>query len=431
MTAASLLLCHRLPYPPNKGDKIRSFALLRHLASKGPVHVACFIDDPEDLKFQAEVERIAGGTCYFEPIGRAAKWLRAVNALVLGEPITTSYFASPNLSRWIDGILATEVLENIVVFSSAMAPYLLHSKTEARRALFDMVDVDSDKWLQYSSSALAPLGWIYARESRAVARLEAAAARAFGRTLLVSPFECDTLKSMVPDCAQRIAPVNNGVDLDYFTPNVQAHQFLAGECAVVMTGRMDYRPNFEGAIWFSQQVAPRVRAMLPNAHFYFVGSSPPSVMRRISNEWTTVTGAVDDVRPYIAGAEAVIAPLQMARGVQNKVLEAMAMARPVVATHEATRALNVSRGVHLWVENDPKRFANAVVAAIQSPSRYAIMQNARKFVEAHHDWNKIFEDFDRELSWVREARVNDKGAVDHSIACEYNIYRPSEKRANT
>ena len=171
MSGATLLLCHRLPFPPNKGDKIRSHALLRHLAAQGVVHLACFIDATEDLDYREEVRRLAGGKCLFLPIARTTKWLSAARALLLGEPITTAYFSSQKLSRWLRALVASEQLANVVVFGSAMAPYVLGDKDLARRALFDMVDVDSDKWRQYASSSTPLPRWIYAREAAAIFKL--------------------------------------------------------------------------------------------------------------------------------------------------------------------------------------------------------------------------------------------------------------------
>jgi len=166
---------------------------------------------------------------------------------------------------------------------------------------------------------------------------------------------------------------------------------------------MDYRPNVDGAIWFAKQVAPLIFVKLPSAHVYFVGAHPPAALRRLQDARITVTGAVDDIRPYIQSACAVVAPLLIARGVQNKVLEAMAMTKPVVATAQATRALDVRAGVDLWIENEPARFADAVVTAIESPLRHEVMQNARTYVEQHHDWQQIFVGLDQLLERLAQS----------------------------
>jgi sugar transferase (PEP-CTERM/EpsH1 system associated) len=401
MSSESLFLCHRLPFPPDKGDKIRSFALLKHLAKQGPVSVGCFIDDPLDMRYIDDVRALAGGDCRFVALGPVAKWTGAALALANGQPITTSYFGSKALMRWVSDISANKPIDNWVVFGSAMAPYLMRQACNGSRVLFDMVDVDSDKWRQYAAASSGILKWIYTREANSLEALERKAAAHFGKTLLVSPFEARAFQSLAQESRDKITSLANGVDLEYFRPGEFVNPFRDHERAIVMTGRMDYRPNYEGAIWFSEKVAPSIFAQLPAAKVYFVGSNPPSSLRRMAGPRISVTGRVDDVRPYLQHAAAVVAPLQMARGVQNKVLEAMAMAKPIVATREATRALDVNNGTHLWIENEPERFAAAVVKAVEGPDRAIVMRNARTFVECNHSWERILSDFDKHLEQLK------------------------------
>ena len=402
MSRASLFLCHRIPFPPNKGDKIRSHALLKHLAEQGPVNVGCFVDDPGDMRYFEDVRALAGGECRFVPLSSTVKWSRAALALVLGQPITTSYYTNAALTRWIGEVALRKTIDDFVVFGSAMAPYLLSGPVDANRVLFDLVDVDSDKWRQYAAASSRPLRWIYAREAKLLEALERRAAARFGMTTLVSPFEAQSFQALAPVSAMKIKALPNGVDLKFFAPGAYNNPFPANEIAIVMTGRMDYRPNYSGAIWFAEMIAPHVFERLPNAHVYFVGSNPPAALRRLSGPKISVTGTVDDVRPFLQHAAAVVAPLQLARGVQNKVLEAMAMAKPVVATREATRALEAENGKHLWIENDPALFAAAVVNAIEGPERVAVMTNARAFVESHHSWRVIFSELDKRLEELRK-----------------------------
>ena len=160
---------------------------------------------------------------------------------------------------------------------------------------------------------------------------------------------------------------------------------------------MDYRPNYEGAVWFAREVFPRIADMVPQARVHFVGGGPPPVLKAVAGPKISVTGQVADVRPYLQFAQAVIAPLHIARGVQNKVLEAMAMAKPLVATRDATRSLGVEAGIHLWVENEPEKFAQAVLEAMQGPDRGRIASNARKYVEDHHGWPSLLAQLDQHL----------------------------------
>jgi sugar transferase (PEP-CTERM/EpsH1 system associated) len=399
----SLFLCHRLPYPPNKGDKIRSHALLRHLAKRGPVHLACFVDDAADFEHLDAVRKLAGGACYFEPLGKAAKSWRSVIGLATGKPLTTACFGSRQLQAWVDQILRERPVSDMVVFGSAMAPYLLGAPVAQGRVLFDMVDIDSDKWRQYAARSSGALKWLYGREAEKLQALECEAAKAFGYTLLASDFEAETFRQIAPASASRTLGWTNGVDLEAFSPRCCENPFQADELAIVMTGRMDYRPNYEGAVWFAREVFPRVADMVPQARVHFVGGGPPPVLKAVAGPKISVTGQVADVRPYLQFAQAVIAPLHIARGVQNKVLEAMAMAKPLVATHDATRSLGVEAGVHLWVENRPEKFAHAVVEALMGPRREQIAENARKYVERHHSWPALLTQVDHHLEALNPA----------------------------
>jgi len=402
MSGSTLLLCHRIPFPPNKGDKTRSYALLRRLAESGPVHLACFIDDRQDLQYRAEVERLAGGECYFEPISPLSKSWRTAQAFLQGKAITASLCASESMTRWVSDLLNKTEIDNIVVFSSGMAPYVMAHPTLAERAILDMVDVDSDKWRQYARAAKPPMSWIYAREARLVEALERAACRAFATTFLVSPFEAATFKTIAPGCASKVKTLENGVDLDFFSPRPFPNPFGSEVIPIVMTGRMDYRPNSAGAIWYAREVLPVLRKTLPAAHFFVVGANPPASLRHLSGPHITVTGRVDDVRPYLQHARVVVAPLQIARGVQNKVLEGMAMGRPIVATREATRALDISPGVHLIVENEQNKFAAAIADICSNKRSDAMAAQGRLFVEQHHSWRAVLNGLDAELSCLRQ-----------------------------
>jgi sugar transferase (PEP-CTERM/EpsH1 system associated) len=270
-----------------------------------------------------------------------------------------------------------------------------------------MVDIDSDKWRQYAAGSAGALRWLYQREARKLEALECKAAAAFGHTLLASDFEADAFRHIAPSSAAKIEGLTNGVDLDAFSPAGFKNPFSPGELAIVMTGRMDYRPNHEGALWFAKEVFPQIAKSLPDARAYFVGSGPPRALRDIAGPNIVVTGAVTDVRPYLQFASAVIAPLLIARGIQNKVLEAMAMTKPVVATREATRSLAIEPRHHLWVENQPARFSEAVVEALRGTSRETVARNARKYVEEHHSWTKILSDVDRHLEALGQAPAYD------------------------
>src|SRR6476469_8952037 len=212
MTRNILFLCHRLPYPPNKGDKIRSYALLRHLAGLGKVSLGCFIDEREDLNYLDTVRGLAGGDCHFEYLSPLTRMWRSAQGLMTGQALTTACFGSNGLQQWVDRTLREVAYDDVVIFGSAMAPYLLHEGFDGNRVMFDMVDVDSDKWKQYAAASSGFARLIYGREARALEQLEGAAARTFGKTLLVSPFEAETFRQIAPASAARIGSLTNGVD---------------------------------------------------------------------------------------------------------------------------------------------------------------------------------------------------------------------------
>lgn len=393
-----LFLSHRLPFPPNKGDKIRSHALFTHLAAKHKVYLGCFIDDDADFAHEALVREMAGGDCLMLPLTRRHKRIASAMALLSGSSITEYVYRSAAMQRWVDGILQREAIDCAVVFSSSMAPYLLSGKyLPPQRVLFDMVDLDSDKWRQYSALAGPLTAWIYRREAGKLLALERRAAAKFARTYLVSSYEVRSFSLLAPESSARIQPFCNGVNLEYFAPGNYSSPFPPDVTPIVMTGRMDYWPNVEGALWFMREVLPLVKQRIADARFYVVGGQPAPALRNLAAPDIEVTGEVPDVRPFIATARVVVAPLRIARGVQNKVLEALAMGVPTVATEEASRALAVSDGKDIWIANGAEAFADAVVRATEAAGRGLIAANGRSYVEKHHDWSRLLSRFDAAL----------------------------------
>jgi polysaccharide biosynthesis protein PslH len=417
-----LFLCHRIPYPPDKGEKIRAYHILAHLAKKHVVHLAAFVDDPADMAHAAKLRELVRGECLLVPLSRTAVLARMALAFAAGRPLTTSYFAGKRMDRWISDLFKSYYIDRAFLFSSATAP-LLTGRFDPARVILDMVDVDSDKWRQYAASTRGPKAWVFRREAKTLFALERKAAATFGATLFVSPFEATTFADMAPETRARVHSVANGVDLQRYSPmESYPSPFSTGELPIVMVGTMDYRPNVEGAIWFAENVLPIVRAVLPAARFYAVGAKPAAKLKT-RREGVVVTGRVDDVRPYVAHAAAVVAPLKLARGVQNKVLEGMAMQKPVVATSPASRGLSVSAGVDLFVEDEPYRFAEAVIAAATGPERARIAESGRRRVERDYDWERNLAELDRLLE--RKVRLETRSA-----ASGWNTSRlPAEENA--
>jgi sugar transferase (PEP-CTERM/EpsH1 system associated) len=401
-----LFLCHRLPFPPNKGDKIRSHALFRHLASKHTVHLGCFVDDLADAAYIEQVREMAGGSCVFVPLTKQRKLLRSAAAFVSRTSISEAVYRDAGIDRWLDSIVRSFDIDAAIVFGSSMAPYLTRGgKVDPNRVLFDMVDLDSDKWQQYANTKTLT-SWVYRREARMLLKLERLAAATFAQTYLVSPFEAQSFRSLAPESSDSIRALCNGVDFDYFSPGNYRSPFPSHVEPIVMTGRMDYWPNVEGAIWFAKEVLPLIKLAIPSAKFYVVGASPTTALQSISNADVEVTGEVADIRPYIASARVSVAPLRIARGVQNKVLEAFAMQVPTVATEEASRALSARPGIDLWVANSAREFGAAVVSAACGEHRSGVAANGRLYVVNNHNWSKLFASVDDQLETFFARRIN-------------------------
>jgi sugar transferase (PEP-CTERM/EpsH1 system associated) len=404
-----LFLCSRLPFPPNKGDKIRSHAILTHLVKTHRVHLACFAENDQELAHIAEARTVVNGECLVLPLPPLRRYGRMVGGMLHGDAITVAVYTGTELRNWVKSLCGRRPLAGAVVFGSAVAPCLLDANTiDPSTVLFDMVDVDSDKWLQLAERTGWPKSWIYRREARILLDLERKSAAAFGATLLISPFESASFQRLAPEWTDKIKPLVNGVDATYFSPGLHPNPYPDGRVVVAMTGHMDYQPNVDAALWFADEVLPRIRSAIPQICFYVVGSRPPAALRRRSGHDVVVTGYVDDMRPYLQHASAVVAPLRIARGLQNKVLEAMAMQKPVIATWEATRALAARSGIEVLVANEPDAFAAAVIDAISGTGGEQIGIAARRYVRERHDWGALMEEFDRELNSI--SRRSDKTA---------------------
>ena len=381
-----LFLSHRIPYPPNKGDKIRSFHLLRHLARRFVVHVGTFVDDEDDWQHVAALKaHCNGGEVLVLPLRKRPATLRSLTGLLTGEALSLPYYRDTALRHWVDELLARRPVRRAMVFSSPMAQYL-----ERHRVLrvADIVDVDSDKWMQYAAKARWPARWIYAREGRRLLDYERHVASTFDASYFVSSAEAALFHRLAPESVDRVSHFENGVDTLYFSPDaVHADPFASSDEALVFTGAMDYWPNVDAVTWFAQEALPAIRRERPGAVFYIVGSRPtPAVQALATMNGVRVTGTVPDVRPYLAFARAVVAPLRIARGVQNKVLEAMAMARPTVVTPQALEGIDARPGHDLVLApEDGPGFARTVLDLLARGDD-GIGRSGRDRVVARYGW---------------------------------------------
>jgi sugar transferase (PEP-CTERM/EpsH1 system associated) len=337
-----LFLAHRIPYPPDKGDKIRSWHMVKHLATEWRLHLGAFVDDPDDWRHEDALRAICSDVC-LRPLHATAGKVRSLAGLVTGEALTLPYYRDGRLMHWVQGKLS-DGIEHVVVYSSAMAQFVMAAKGGTR--VMDFVDIDSDKWRQYAPTKAWPLSWLHAREAKRLLDWERHVAAEFDASLFVSAREAEDFRRLAPESAARVGYFNNGVDADYFAPDLDyPNPYPPDVPVLVFTGAMDYWPNVEAVVWFAREVLPRLRQRHPDLAFYIVGSRPaPEVQALAALAGVSVTGRVADVRPYLQHAKAVMAPLRIARGIQNKVLEGMAMGKTVIATPQALEGLAVRTG---------------------------------------------------------------------------------------
>ena len=387
----ALFVCHRLPFPPDKGDKIRSWRLLGLLRERYDVALGAFVDDEADWKHE-RVLRAACADLLLLPLRPKVKLARAARSLP-GGSLTASVYRDPRLSAWIAGQRgAGPAVE--VAFSSAVAPSLFGGQAPL---LLDMVDVDSAKWSAYAETERWPVSVPYGIEGRRLARLEADATRRATATFLVTPEEADLARALPGAAPDRIDWWANGVDTDVFRPG--AVPPARGACDVVMTGAMDYRPNADAAVRLARDVLPLLRDARPGTTLALVGARPVRRVERLADlPGVTVTGRVPDIRPWLLGAKVAAAPLTVARGVQNKVLEAMAAGLPIVASAGAAAGSGAEQGKHLLVADGPRETAEAILRILSDQGLAAELGTAsRALAERDFGWEARLQRFARYL----------------------------------
>ena len=383
-----LVLTHRLPYPPHKGEKIRALNILKTLTRDHEVHLGCLIDAASDLAHLDTLGGYVRGLVYqrvHPPIRKAL----AVPALLGARSLSVAYFYSHALQEKIDALIERERIEAVLCSSSPMAEYLFRSRHAQRLGrmprVMDLIDVDSFKWRQYAEHSSPWLAWIYRREARHLGAYEQRIAASFDRVLIVSERERRCFPGAA--CPANVSVMENGVDLEFFSPRHARRRTLSGP-TLVFTGVMNYRPNVDGVLWFVERILPAVRGAVPDVRLYIVGNRPTAEVLRLAQDAAiVVTGFVDDVRDYLAGASVCIAPLRIARGVQNKILEAMAAGRPVIASREAFEGLDAEPGRDLVVADDAAGFAAAAIDLLGNAERRTELgRSARACVERRYSW---------------------------------------------
>jgi sugar transferase (PEP-CTERM/EpsH1 system associated) len=408
-----LYLAHRIPYPPNKGDKIRAFHEIRGLAGRGhQVDVLAFADDSRDLPFVADLRQFCASAEVMKLDTRLAK-ARSVLGLVRAEALSLAYFRQRDMARAVAERVRSTPPDACVVYSSPMAQYVpaqLRSRT-----VVDLVDVDSEKWRDYRASHRWPMSAVYGIESKRLRAFELSVVSGHALSVLATEREAALLRPDLPaGVSDRLSALVNGVDLEFYhpangfepseIPPAERRYFEFGGPRVVFTGAMDYYANVEGVSWFARDVWPLVRAVFPMARFLVVGSRPAAAVIELERlPGVSVTGFVDDVRPYLWSADVCVAPLRIARGVQNKVLEACACGRPVVATPDAVAGLDLDAGEDVVVAGNAPELAASILGVLTNAALAAALgASGRRYAERVHSWPAMLQRFSGLVESVAE-----------------------------
>ena len=394
-----LYLTQRVPYPPDKGDRIRCFHLLEYLRTRARVHLACLADEPVPPETVAALER----RCHrveILPIGGTLRWGRGLWSLLRGRTVSEGIFSMPALRATVDRWSREVRFHAAAASASSLAPCLLVPGLEGARKVIDFMDVDSQKWLDYAAARTGPKAWLYRLEGSRLRKLEQQQAGWADALTLVSNNEVRLFRQFCPKAPVHGIP--NGVDFNYFSLPGPENTEVENSC--VFVGALDYLPNIDAAVWFCREVWPLLRKDCPEAKFQVVGRKPaPAVLALGAIPGVEVVGQVPDVRPYVARAAVTVVPLPIARGIQNKALESLAMGKATVVSPQTMGGLSAEAGVHLAVANTPAEWTATVLDLFRDGAkRRQLGMAGRRFVEENHRWETCLSPFGELLGLTAE-----------------------------
>ncbi len=382
-----LYVCHRFPFPPKRGGKIRPFNMIKHLAQKNEVTVASLVRSAQEAK---EGEGLAQYCAHYEmgSVRDSVQMLRMLVRVPTPTPSSSGYFYSPLIARRVRGLLASIRFDLIFVHCSSVAQYVEHVTGVPK--ILDFGDMDSKKWLEYARYKPFPLSLGYRLEAAKLEWAEKRLARRFDLCTATTRAEWQTLEGYGTGVASDWFP--NGVDSDYFAPTKEPYD----PDTIAFVGRMDYYPNQECMFDFCTTTLPLVQAKRPGLKLLIVGADPSPAVQRLGRiPGVTVTGSVADVRPYVRRAALMVAPLNIARGTQNKILESMAMGVPVVASRVAARGVDASAPEHFLAASTPDEYRAAILRLVEDPlERRRLSISGRERMLSHHAWERSMQRLD-------------------------------------
>ena len=374
-----LLLAHRFPYPPTFGSKVRTFNVIRHLAKSHELTVLSLARSRGELEEAAGIAPFCHEHRAF-PVRNLVQAAKIAATLPTSVTASEAFFHSRAMQREIDAQLANKSFDFVFANCSAVGRYV--ERQRGIPMLMDFCDVDSRKWADYVAHKPWPLSLGYRWEAWRMAAAERRLSRRFDQITVATPGEAQTLAQI--GVSERVDWFVNGVDVDYFRPSTSPHD----PDLITFVGRMDYFPNEQCMVDFCAGVWPRLRQARPALQLQIVGAAPTARVRALARvPGVTVTGSVPDVRPYVQRSALTVAPLTIARGTQNKILEAMAMEVPVVASSVAAAGVDAVAGEHLLAADTPQEVCAAVLRLLDDPAERArLAQAGRARVLSHHAW---------------------------------------------
>lgn len=398
MTLRLLVLAHRVPFPPNKGEKLRTYHQLEYLLNRGHgVEVLCPYDNDDDKAYIESLSQhfaIATSGAKLHP-----RCLSYIQGFTQGKPLSVSHFYSTALQTVFDQRLSESQPDALLLTASSMAEYVFNSQAFSQRekpprVVMDFMDLDSDKWLQYAESANAVMKWVYRREAQLIHEYEVKSAELFQQCFFVAQQEADLFIKNNP-AFDNVSAVENGIDSTAFYPPPQLRA-VTDAPVLLFTGVMDYAPNIDAVIWFVEEVWQQVLGLYPKARFVIAGMNPaPQVSALDGRDGIEVTGFVEDILPYFHQAHVFVAPFRLARGVQNKVLQAMATGLPVVTTLKGLEGIDAEAGVHLVTAESPPEFVDAIYQLLDKPEAFSVVaQQAEQKISERYSWEGALNNFE-------------------------------------
>lgn len=390
----TLYLSQRIPYPPNKGEKIRTFHQIKYLLENDhDIFLCCPYASDDELNFFEQFTDQYGVQTQQRKLGPS--YYRYLSGIFSHKPLSVSNFYNRKLQEIIDHLISTESFQNIICSCSSMAEYIFNSSTFYRleikpKLIMDFMDLDSDKWRQYSDSSSFPLKWVYQRESNLLSRYEQKIYHFFDICFFISPAEVD-LFCQNTECTEKPLAIGIGIDDEVFSPASQPPE--NDDPVFIFTGVMDYKPNIESVIWFAHHVWPKIINKYPESRFIIAGMSPvKSVLALTKIQGIEVTGFVDDILPYYHQSDFFVAPLRIARGVQIKILQAFSCGLPVIATSMGAEGINYTDTENILIADTPDAFFDSVEKLVNDKISYqSIKENALNLIKKQYSRNAEFE----------------------------------------